>query len=179
MHWVTQLSRNISVSDAPLPRLSGVIKTFYLHHPLPRASASGLPLAKTTTQGPNPEPFVDRTFRGGTTSADDFQLSVLTNRHPEYLSRKQQFMQKWEKPLVGTGVSVLRIFKVQVRVCACFLFDSICDFHLAIRPKSEKTSALRNTITEEWTSPRTFFIEPNSQLRFSDDTHEGRCYDTS
>ncbi|CAN0183221.1 unnamed protein product [Ectocarpus sp. 12 AP-2014] len=64
--------------------------------------------------GPNPEPFVDRTFRGGTTSADDFQLSVLTNRHSEYLSRKQQFMQKWEKPLVGTGVSVLRIFKVQV-----------------------------------------------------------------
>ncbi|CAM9869237.1 unnamed protein product, partial [Hapterophycus canaliculatus] len=64
--------------------------------------------------GPNPEPFIDRTFRGGTTSADDFRLSVLTNRHPEYLSRKEQFIQKWEKPVSGGGVSILRIFKIKV-----------------------------------------------------------------
>lgn len=68
-----------------------------------------------TFQGPNLEPFIDRTFRGGTTSADDFQLSVLTNRHPDYKSRKEQFLQKWEKPFAGTGVSVLRMFKVKVR----------------------------------------------------------------
>ncbi|CAN0059865.1 unnamed protein product [Pylaiella littoralis] len=64
--------------------------------------------------GPNPEPFVDRTFRGGTTSADDFHLSVLTNRHPEYASRKEQFLQNWVKPFEGTGVSILRMFKVKV-----------------------------------------------------------------
>ena len=64
-------------------------------------------------QGPNPEPFVDRTFRGGTTSATDFQLSVLTNRHPEYVPRKQQFMDKWVKP-TENGISVLRIFKIKV-----------------------------------------------------------------
>lgn len=55
---------------------------------------------------------MDRTFRGGTTSADDFQLSVLTNRHPEYLSRKEQFLQAWAKP---KDVSIKRMFKVKVR----------------------------------------------------------------
>ena len=54
---------------------------------------------------------MDRTFRGGTTSADDFQLSVLTNRHPEYLSRKEQFLTAWSKP---TDVSIKRMFKVKV-----------------------------------------------------------------
>lgn len=58
---------------------------------------------------------MDRTFRGGTTGATDFELSVLMNRHPEYLSRKEQFLKKWEKPTSG-GVSILRIFKV--KVCA-------------------------------------------------------------
>eukprot|EP00903_Cladosiphon_okamuranus_P013691 g12749.t1 len=61
--------------------------------------------------GPKPELHVDRTFRGGTTSADDFQLSVLTNRHPEYTSRKKQFLQAWEKP---TDVSIRRMFKIKV-----------------------------------------------------------------
>lgn len=72
-------------------------------------------VASTTRQGPNPEPFVDRTFRGGTTSATDFQLSVLMRRHPDYLSLKEQFMEKWQKPEPARGVSILRIFKVQVR----------------------------------------------------------------
>ncbi|CAM9709379.1 unnamed protein product, partial [Laminaria digitata] len=62
---------------------------------------------------PNPEPFVERTFRGGTTSATDFELSVLTKRHPEYLPRKEQFMNEWMKP-TENGVSVMRIFKIKV-----------------------------------------------------------------
>lgn len=66
-------------------------------------------------QGPRPEAHVDRTFCGGTTSADDFQLSLLMNKHPEYESLKEQFMQKWSKPEPANGVSVRRIFKVKVR----------------------------------------------------------------
>lgn len=58
--------------------------------------------------------FVDRTFRGGTTSATDFRLSVLTKRHPDYMSLKEQFLQKWIKPEPARGVSVQRIFKVEV-----------------------------------------------------------------
>lgn len=61
------------------------------------------------------EPFVDRTFRGGTTSATDFRLSVLTNRHKDYQSVKEQFKNKWVKPDPAKGVSVVRIFKVEVR----------------------------------------------------------------
>lgn len=58
---------------------------------------------------------MDRTFRGRTTSATDFQLSVLTKRHPDYLSVKEQFHNSWQKPETPGGVSVWRIFKVQVR----------------------------------------------------------------
>lgn len=71
--------------------------------------------AFTIPQCPNPEPFVDRTFRGGKTSATNFQLSVLTNRHPDYVSLKEQFVKKWQKPKPALGVSVWRIFKVKVR----------------------------------------------------------------
>lgn len=56
---------------------------------------------------------MDRTFRGGTTSATDFELSVLTNRHPEYRPRKEQFMDEWIKS-TENGISVLRIFKIKV-----------------------------------------------------------------
>lgn len=56
---------------------------------------------------------MERTFRGGTTSATDFELSVLTKRHPEYLPRKKQFMNEWMKP-TENGVSVMRIFKIKV-----------------------------------------------------------------
>ena len=67
-----------------------------------------------TQQGPVSEPFVDRTFRGGTASATDFELSVLTKMHPKYASVKEQFLQKWIKPDPVGGVSVLRILKVKV-----------------------------------------------------------------
>ena len=70
-------------------------------------------LALHRRQVPNPEPFVDRTFRGGTTSATDFELSVLTKRHPEYLSREEQFLNEWIKP-TENGISVLRMFKIKV-----------------------------------------------------------------
>lgn len=65
-------------------------------------------------QGPVSEPFVDRTFRGGTTSATDFELSVLTKLHPNYASIKEQFLNKWVKPEPTGGVSVVRIFKIKV-----------------------------------------------------------------
>lgn len=58
---------------------------------------------------------MDRTFRGGTTSATDFRLSVLTNRHADHQSVKEQFKKKWIKAEPASGVSVLRIFKVEVR----------------------------------------------------------------
>lgn len=63
------------------------------------------------TQTVNVDPHVDRTFRGG--PSDDFKLSVLTNRHPNYSSLKEQFLNKWLKPVAG--LSVERIFQVQVR----------------------------------------------------------------
>lgn len=63
-------------------------------------------------QSVNTEPFVDRTFRGGTTGDDDFQLKVLTNEHPDYASLKEQFFTKWIKPVYSLRVE--RIFKVQV-----------------------------------------------------------------
>lgn len=60
---------------------------------------------------------MDRTYRGGTTSATDFELSVMMNRHPEYKLRKKQFLQKWEK-VAESSASILRMFKIKVR----FLF---------------------------------------------------------
>lgn len=61
------------------------------------------------------EPSVDRTFRGGATSATDFRLSVLTNGHRDYQSLKEQFKNKWIKSEPVKGGSVQRIFKVDVR----------------------------------------------------------------
>ncbi|CAM9699673.1 unnamed protein product [Scytosiphon promiscuus] len=58
----------------------------------------------------NPEPHVDRTFRGG--PSDDFTLSVLTKLHPAYSSLKEQFLVKFQKPI--DGLKVERIFKIQV-----------------------------------------------------------------
>eukprot|EP00752_Nemacystus_decipiens_P006890 g6189.t1 len=58
----------------------------------------------------NPESHVDRTFRGG--RSDDFKLSVLTNQHHSYSSLKDQFLQKFQKPV--DGLRVERIFKIQV-----------------------------------------------------------------
>lgn len=63
------------------------------------------------TQTANTNPHVDRTFRGG--PSDDFNLSVLTNRHPNYSSLKEQFLSKFLKPIAGLKVE--RILQVQVR----------------------------------------------------------------
>lgn len=60
----------------------------------------------------NPEPHVDRTFRGG--PSDDFKLSVLTNQHHSYSSLKAQFLSKFVKPV--DGLRVERVFKIQVSV---------------------------------------------------------------
>ncbi len=54
---------------------------------------------------------MDRTFRGG--PSNDFKLSVLTKRHHKYLSIKEQFMSKFQKP--ANRLRVERIFKIQVR----------------------------------------------------------------
>lgn len=69
---------------------------------------------------------MDRTFRGGT-GADDFQLSVLMKAHSAYTSLKEQFFTKWQKP--ANGLTVERIFKVQVRVKGQFLYKC----HMIVR----------------------------------------------
>ncbi|CAM9541807.1 unnamed protein product [Pylaiella littoralis] len=58
----------------------------------------------------NPEPHVDRTFRGG--PSNDFKLSVLTKQHQSYTSLKDQFLSKFVKPI--NGLRVERVFKIQV-----------------------------------------------------------------
>lgn len=63
-----------------------------------------------TYQTQNPESHVDRTFRGG--PSDDFTLSVLTKQHHSYSSLKDQFLEKFQKPV--NGLRVERIFKIQV-----------------------------------------------------------------
>ncbi|CAM9267091.1 unnamed protein product, partial [Hapterophycus canaliculatus] len=66
--------------------------------------------AEERSLAPNPEPHVDRTFRGG--ASDDFKLSVLTKLHPDYSSLKEQFLEKFQKPI--QGLKVERILKIQV-----------------------------------------------------------------
>lgn len=76
----------------------------------------GVFAALSHPQGPNSEAHVDRTFRGGP-GLNDFQLKVLTNRHADYASLKDQFLKKWEKAV--EALTVQRIFKVQVEAVRC------------------------------------------------------------
>lgn len=62
----------------------------------------------------NAEPYVERVFHGATTGATDFVLSVLSKAHPHYPSLADQFANKWVKPEPAGGVSVEKIFTVEV-----------------------------------------------------------------
>ncbi|CAM9848754.1 unnamed protein product [Pylaiella littoralis] len=62
----------------------------------------------------NAEPYVERVFHGATTGATDFLLSVLSKAHPHYPSLADQFANKWVKPEAAGGVSVEKIFTVEV-----------------------------------------------------------------
>lgn len=57
---------------------------------------------------------MNRVFRGGGGGDDDFKLSVLSKAHPNYPSLSDQFANKWLKASPAGGVSVERIFTVQV-----------------------------------------------------------------
>lgn len=72
-----------------------------------------MPASLSDSEGPNPEPHVDRTFRGGTRTSSDFHLSLLTRTHPLYDSLREQFLTKWKKEVVN--LSVERIFKLEVK----------------------------------------------------------------
>lgn len=61
---------------------------------------------------------VIQTFLGGTTSDQDFRLSVLATEHEDFKSLQKQFMTQWLKKSTGTGLSVERIFRVEVRRCS-------------------------------------------------------------
>ncbi|CAM9540842.1 unnamed protein product [Ectocarpus sp. 12 AP-2014] len=54
---------------------------------------------------------VEQVFRGGTTGATDFKLSVLSKSHPQYSSLCHQFISKWVK---GGVPHVRRILEVRV-----------------------------------------------------------------
>ncbi|CAN0375556.1 unnamed protein product, partial [Ectocarpus sp. 12 AP-2014] len=54
---------------------------------------------------------VEQVFRGGTTGATDFKLSVLSKSHPQYSSLCHQFISKWVK---GGVPHVRRILEVKV-----------------------------------------------------------------
>lgn len=70
------------------------------------ASALGKGMAGTQSH-------VEQIFRGGTTGATDFVLSVLSKAHPQYPSLCHQFVSKWLKPGMPR---VLRILEVKVSV---------------------------------------------------------------
>ncbi|CAM9994410.1 unnamed protein product [Ectocarpus fasciculatus] len=60
---------------------------------------------------PTAQSHVVQVFRGGTTGATDFRISVLSKSHPQYSSLSHQFLIKWVKPGVPL---VRRILEVKV-----------------------------------------------------------------
>ncbi|CAM9472315.1 unnamed protein product [Ectocarpus sp. 13 AM-2016] len=66
------------------------------------------------TLGTNGDAYVERIFHGGTTGTTDFKLCVLSKANPYYPSLTDQFANKWVKPEPVGGVSVEKIFTVEV-----------------------------------------------------------------
>lgn len=78
---------------------------------------------------PNAEPYVERVFRGATNAATGFVLSVLSKAHPCYPSLADQFANKWIKSKPTGGVSVEKIFTVEVRRTERGTYECLVTFY--------------------------------------------------
>lgn len=75
---------------------------------------SSIPGVGLHSQGTDGDTYVERIFHGGTTGTTDFKLCVLSKAHPHYPSLTDQFANKWVKPEPVGGVSIEKIFTVEV-----------------------------------------------------------------